>query len=202
MEKHRSNCTAGFKLPAIIFAEEHGNRGAARKFKVHEKMAKNWCKQRHELENTSYLRCCFTNPKSGKFSQIESEVVCSRAHSHNVFRGTHSKQVVGGLPNSCIKTICRFDGEQHCQKLLAYYGEKVINFQQFVLRAQQNTAYLLSQIGNADQIPVYFDMTCKNTITEKGMQSCENLRCTVMLAITIDGRKLPPYVIFKRKKGV
>jgi hypothetical protein len=28
---------------------------------------------------------------------------------------------------------------------------------------------------------------------------CENQRCTVMLAITADGRKLPPCVIFKRK---
>ena len=35
-------------------------------------------------------------------------------------------------------------------------------------------------------------MTIKTTGAEKQ-------RCTVMLAVTVDGGKLPPYVIFKRK---
>jgi hypothetical protein len=42
--------------------------------------------------------------------------------------------------------------------------------------------------------------------TEKGDKSvimcttgCDKQRCTIMLAISADGRMLPPYIIFKRK---
>lgn len=66
--------------------------------------------------------------------------------------------------------------------------------------------FILSQIGNADQTPHCFDMPRNTTVEEKGARSvlirtsgAEKLRCTVMLAVTADGRKLPPYVIFKRK---
>jgi hypothetical protein len=65
---------------------------------------------------------------------------------------------------------------------------------------------LLSQTGNANQTPLYFDMPTNMTIEGKGEKSviirtsgCEKQRCTAMLAITVDGRKLPLYVIFKRK---
>jgi len=64
--------------------------------------------------------------------------------------------------------------------------------------------YLLSQIGNADQTPVFFDMPRNTSIEKQGVRSvavktarAEKQRCTVMLAITADGGKLPPYVIFK-----
>jgi hypothetical protein len=49
-------------------------------------------------------------------------------------------------------------------------------------------------------------MPTNTTIEGKGEKSviihtrgCEKQRRTVMLTITADGRKLPPYVIFKRK---
>lgn len=64
----------------------------------------------------------------------------------------------------------------------------------------------MGQIGNADETPVWFDMPRNYTIAEKGTKEVpiktsgyEKQRVTVMLAITADGRKLTPFVIFKRK---
>ena len=72
------------------------------------------------------------------------------------------------------------------------------------LRKQLN--YLLGQIGNADQIPVYFDMLSNVTVNNRGTKSVpikttgnEKTRITVMLFVLADGRKLPPYVILRRK---
>ena len=70
---------------------------------------------------------------------------------------------------------------------------------------QQSNNYLLSQIGNGEQTSVYFDMP-SNTIQKKGASSVpvitlgsEKQWCTIMLSITADGRKLPPYIIFQKK---
>jgi DDE superfamily endonuclease. len=64
----------------------------------------------------------------------------------------------------------------------------------------------MGQIGNSDETPIWFDMPRNYTITEKRTKEvfiktsgCEKRRVTVMLAITADGRKLHPFLIFKRK---
>lgn len=94
-----------------------------------------------------------------------------------------------------------------CQRLPEEYGEKLLSFQKFVIKKRREHAYLLSQIGNADQTPVWFDAPENVTVEAKGKKSvqvlttgAERQRCTVMLCITADGRKLPPYVVFKRKR--
>ncbi|KAJ8890954.1 hypothetical protein PR048_010463 [Dryococelus australis] len=133
-----------------------------------------------------YLRRGFKGPKRGKFSQLKAEVLSTSYVT---------------MANSFKANLCQTKNSRLIMK------KKVTKLQLFALRARQQTAYLLSQRGNADQTPVYFDMPRNSTIIEKGMQSvplkttgCENLQCTIILAITADGRKLPPYVIFKRKK--
>ena len=72
--------------------------------------------------------------------------------------------------------------------------------------------YDLSEIGNADQTPVTFDLPSNTTVHTKGdkcitinTKGNEKNRFTVMLACTADSGKLPSYVVFKRKtlpKGV
>jgi hypothetical protein len=44
------------------------------------------------------------------------------------------------------------------QKLPEEYEEKLINLQKYVISFRKKHFYLLSQIGNADQSPVRFDM--------------------------------------------
>jgi hypothetical protein len=71
---------------------------------------------------------------------------------------------------------------------------------------KKNTITPLNLIGNADQTPVFFDMPMNITVNKKGENSIllkttgnEKSRITVMLCALADGKKLPPYVILKRK---
>ncbi|KAL1421128.1 hypothetical protein MTO96_023435 [Rhipicephalus appendiculatus] len=87
-----------------------------------------------------------------------------------------------------------------CQKLPEEFENKLVN----QLREQKN--YMMGQIGNANETPVWLDMPSSTTITQRGAKDVkllstgnEHSRFTVMLASTADGRKLPPFVIFKRK---
>ncbi|KAJ4426521.1 hypothetical protein ANN_27335 [Periplaneta americana] len=75
-----------------------------------------------------------------------------------------------------------------------------------VIELRQRHSYPLHQISNADETPVFWDMPSNMTVDNKGAKSIslrttgnEKQRITVMLAVTADGGKLPPYVILKRK---
>jgi hypothetical protein len=59
---------------------------------------------------------------------------------------------------------------------------------------------------NADQTPVYFEMPLDTTVNKRGEKNItiisggnEKQRCTMMLCVMVDGRKLPPYIVLKRK---
>ncbi|KAH8020540.1 hypothetical protein HPB51_002489 [Rhipicephalus microplus] len=84
------------------------------------------------------------------------------------------------------------------------YDEKLHSFQRFVLNLRRNNGYLLGQIGNADQTPLYFDMPGTTTVEKKGAKQVHVLTSvhgkttvTAMLCYTSDGHKLRPYLIFK-----
>jgi len=64
----------------------------------------------------------------------------------------------------------------------------------------------MGQMAIADETAIYLDMPPNHTLEKKGVKEvllkttgCEKLRLTVMLAATVDGRKLPPLLILKRK---
>jgi hypothetical protein len=93
-----------------------------------------------------------------------------------------------------------------CHRWPADFEEKLVAFQQHVIGLRKKHSYLLSQIGNADETPVYFDMPPNYTVDDTGAKSVavktsghEKVRVTVMLAVLADGSKLPPYVILNRK---
>lgn len=88
------------------------------------------------------------------------------------------------------------------QHLPEDYEEKVTDFQRFVIQQRKRNDNAPDQIRNADQTPLTFDIP----VATKGNKSIsikttgnEKNRFTVMLECTVDGGKLPPYVIFKRK---
>jgi hypothetical protein len=79
-------------------------------------------------------------------------------------------------------------------------------FLKYIINLRRQHSYIVSQIGNADQTPVYFKMPLDTTVHKKGDKNVtvrtggnEKQRCTAMLCITVDGRKLPPYIVLKRK---
>jgi hypothetical protein len=54
------------------------------------------------------------------------------------------------------------------QRLLEAYEEKPVIFQKFVLKLRKQHEYLLGQIGNADQTPVFFNMLESTTVNSAG----------------------------------
>lgn len=54
-----------------------------------------------------------------------------------------------------------------CQRLPEAYEEKLLNFQRYVIALRKEHSYLLSQVGNADQTPVYFEMPMDTTMEKR-----------------------------------
>lgn len=63
--------TAAFKLRAVDYALQHGNRAAGRHFDVDEVHIRHWKNQREKLTATNKTRRAFRGPKTGKFPEVE-----------------------------------------------------------------------------------------------------------------------------------
>uniref|UniRef100_A0A1E1X208 Putative pogo transposable element n=1 Tax=Amblyomma aureolatum TaxID=187763 RepID=A0A1E1X208_9ACAR len=220
--------TAGFKLKVVEHALEHGNRAAGRHFSVDPVRVRYWRNQQDELRATKKDRRAFRGPKQGKFPRVEEEVLsyvkrlrnegCAVSHElmQNHARATARSH---GIAASEFKAssgwttrfmrrngLCLRRRTTLCQRLPADCEDKVRDFHRFIIRIREDKKFLLSQIGNADQTPINFDMPRNSTVDIKGAKSvqvkttgAEKQWCTVMLSITVDGRQLPPFVVFKRK---
>jgi hypothetical protein len=94
-----------------------------------------------------------------------------------------------------------------CQKLPKDFEQTFLNYQLYITNLRKTGNFLMGQIANADETATYLDMPPNYTLKKKkGVKEvllkttgCEKLRLTVMLAATADGRKLPPFLILKRK---
>lgn len=92
------------------------------------------------------------------------------------------------------------------QKMLDAYEEQSIAFQHHLINLRRSKTFLLGQIGNVDQAPMYLDVPSSYNVNEKGARQVlvrttghEKTRVTVMLVCTADEKELPPYVALKRK---
>ena len=92
------------------------------------------------------------------------------------------------------------------QKLPADLEEKVTKFLSFVIKQRRQRNYALTQIGNMDETPIWFDMPSARTVNNKGGKTVlvkttghEKARFTVVLACMSDGTRLNPMIVFKRK---
>lgn len=227
MGKYLNSYTAAFKLKVVEYALEHGKRAAGRHFDVDEKCVRRWCGQKEHLASASSTRRAFRG-KPCKYPEVENELLSYVTEVRNNgfalstdmlrFRALELADAKG-IPRADFKAsagwIRRFMKRKNlsirrrttmCQRLPGEYEDKLLSFQKYVIGLRHKNKYILSQIGNADQTPVWFDSPESCTIDIKGKKSvtvrttgAERQRCTVMLCITADGRKLPPYVIFKRK---
>jgi hypothetical protein len=73
------------------------------------------------------------------------------------------------------------------KKLPTDYVEKLIAYQRHIINLHRKHDYLLGQMGNTDETPVFFDMPANITVDTKGSKSVlvkttghEKLRITVM----------------------
>ena len=92
------------------------------------------------------------------------------------------------------------------QKLPKDVDDKVDKFHRFVIDERKLCTYAMSDIGNMDETPMYFDMPGNTTVDFSGNKTIsikttghEKQHFTVVLACLADGTKLKPMVIFKRK---
>ena len=84
------------------------------------------------------------------------------------------------------------------------HNEQIIN--DFVLYTNEQITsgqYSACDIVNMDETNVYFDLPSGITLESRGSRSVamrssgSNNRCTVLLAVSMSGEKLPPFIVFK-----
>lgn len=228
MANRRSHYDAAFKRNVILEAEVVGNCAAGRKYGVPENNVRRWRKDKEALFACAATRKAFRGPRKGAFPEVEApltefikerrsrclavttEIVQTKAREIARAHGIdHSKfKASRGWIQKYMKRA-GFSLRRRTsvmQKLPADYEEKLISFQRYVISVRKLYEFLPGQIGNADETPIFFDMPTAQTIHMKGDRQVsvrttgnEKSRITVMLGCTADGRKLPPYIIFKRK---
>lgn len=93
------------------------------------------------------------------------------------------------------------------QKLPKDLEEKLLNFQQYIIRLRHLKDFPLSHIANMDETPVWFDMAGELTVEEVGKRTIhvrttgnDKNRFTVALTCFADGQKHQPTIIFKGKQ--
>lgn len=226
MGKTYKSYTIAYKLEAIDSAEKIGVRSAARGFGIDPKLIRYWQKQKEKLSNAAVTIRSFRGPKFGKFQNVEKDVLeyitetrrtSGMALSHEQIQ--NKAQAIAqkhGISSQDFKAsrgwatrfmsrngVSRRRGTSLTLQLPKDCTGTTAGFYRFIICKRQEHQFLLSQIGSADRTPIFFDVPQITTVNENGVSSVvtggEKVGCTVILAITADGRKLPPYVVFKRK---
>ncbi|KAM7298529.1 pogo transposable element with KRAB domain [Ixodes scapularis] len=193
----RPHYTAAFKRKVILVAKETSNLQAQRDFGVDEKIVSRWRKQREQLFNYAATRKSFSGPQRGRHQRVGTEVAsfirAQRAAALPVTTETIQAKArelakARGVPRTEFKAsrgwlqrfMKRFGFSLRrqtsvCQKLPSDFEQKLIEFQRYVIAKRKEKGYLLGQIGNADQTPVYFDMPVAYTVNEKGAKEVKEV---------------------------
>lgn len=133
-------------------------------------------------------RRAFQGPKTGKFSQVEAllvdylkalrgdgcavsiEILRNQARLIARKEGIPAKDFQAS--NGWATRFMRRNGlslrrrTTLCQRLPEAYEDKIVDFHRFVIRMRHQNNFLLSQIGNADQTPLNFDMPSNTTVEQ------------------------------------
>ncbi|MCU7901008.1 MAG: hypothetical protein KZQ66_02470, partial [Candidatus Thiodiazotropha sp. (ex Lucinoma aequizonata)] len=225
MGRVRNAYTAREKLAVIKYAEAHGNRAAGREFSVGESSVRDWRRMKDRLAKLPKTKQAERGSKA-HFPEVEVQLLewITDRRRQGIAVATieirlQAKMIANRLQQTAFKVSVNWVYaflKRHslsirrrthiAQKLPEDYDDKLLEFQRFIINERKMYNYDLSQIGNADQTPLTFDLPYATTVDVKGAKSVsinttgnEKNRFTVMLACTADGGKLPPYVIFKRK---
>ena len=224
----RFSYTAKCKRKVILLAEKEGNRHAALEFSVPESNVHLWRKHKNAIFACKQSWKKFTGHRKRGHPEVDHEVLqfvlewrknglpvtgdIIREKANEVARARNIQRHVFKASRGWVDRFMRCNGlslRRHtaiCQKLPTDFEEKLVNFQRHVIMLQKTGNFLMGQIGNMDETPIWLDMLCNYTVEQKGTKQvpirtsgCENQHITVMLGTTVDGHKLPPFLIFKRK---
>ena len=222
---------AAFKLRAVEMAEASNNSAAARELGVNEKQIREWRKQKSllsEMPKTKRARRSGAPHHAEMEKDLNDWVLEKRQNGYIVSRTHIRLQALkllksGKYPRSstgeqfsasagwCTRFMDRYglslrQRTKLSQKLPRDLEAKIDSFVKFTLKLRRQHGYDLSQIGNMDETPMFFDLPGNRTVHPKGEATVlvkttghEKAHFTVVLACMADGTKLKPMVIFKRK---
>lgn len=221
----RRSYDAKFKLRAVEFAVEHGNRAAGRQFEVSEKLIRDWRKASPALRTMKSTKKA-NRGKKARWPELEQRLRTWVLQQRAEGRGLNTVQLrlkaktiatetnaVGfnGGPSWCFRFMRRNQLVMRarttvCQKLPDDFQAQLDNFSSFVREEFEKKNISASHIVNMDEVPLTFDIPLGRSVAEKGEKTVtvrttghEKAHFTVVLACCADGTRLPPMLIFKRK---
>jgi len=115
----------------------------------------------------------------------------------------HIKVLYRRIRRSCHSNDIVIRRVTHAAQNHEYNQSVMDNWVHYVNQQIKMNKYTADCIVNYDQTNIYFDVSSPNTLEKKGAKSVSmkntgcSLRCTVILAVTLSGIKLPAFVIFK-----
>ena len=212
-KQHSFSYTAKCKRKVILLVWE---------FSVPESNVCLWQKHKDAIFACKQSRKKLTGPRIGRHPEVHRQVLeknglpvtgdITREKANEVARARNIWIHVFNASHGWVDRFMRRKGlflrcrTAICQKLPADFEEKLVNFQWHVIMLRKTGNFLMGQIGNMDKTPIWLDMPRNYIVEQKGAKQvpiwtsgCEKQCITVMLGITADGHKLPPFLIFKRK---
>uniref|UniRef100_A0A8C4S949 HTH CENPB-type domain-containing protein n=1 Tax=Erpetoichthys calabaricus TaxID=27687 RepID=A0A8C4S949_ERPCA len=200
---------AGEKLKVILEAEKIGNQAAGRKYGVPQLCVRDWQRKKEKLSSCNKNRRAFCG-KRAQFPQVEVALADYIQDRHQLGYAVSTEMIQmkardiakeHGIPITQFKA-----SRGWVTRFMRRNGLSVRRHSTISQCLPDQKTSLMGQIGNADQTAVYFENPSNTTVNAVGGKSVrvrtggrEKQWCTVMLTILADGKKLPPYVIFKRK---
>ncbi|XP_038139413.1 chromobox protein homolog 1b isoform X1 [Cyprinodon tularosa] len=194
MEK-RHAYEAQFKLKAISYAEEHGNRAAAREFKINESMVRKWRKLENKLRQVKKTQRSFRGNKA-RWPELEERlerwIIEQRTSGASVSTVTVRLKAVTLAEEMKIEHFqggsswCfRFMKRRHFsirtrttveQQRLMHHNEKLASFHSHCSKHIAHKRIQPSHITNTDQVPLTFNILVNHTVEKKGTSTNEKLR--------------------------
>lgn len=223
MTKRNSYCVE-FKLNAIAYASQHGNRAASREFSVDEKSIREWRKEKDVLKTMNTRRRSRRGPEA-RWPQLEENLkqwIVTQRENHRAVstvaikmkaRLMAAEKQIGdfkGGANWVYKFMKRNNLSVRArttvgQHLPDNWEQKIQDFQEFVLREVDKLKLSPESIINMDEVPLSFDIPATRSVSQSGVKTVrvtttgnERTCFTVVLACSANGTKLKPMVIFKR----
>ncbi|KAM7390881.1 hypothetical protein PAMA_008875 [Pampus argenteus] len=177
---------AQFKLKAISYAEEYGNRAAAREYKINESMVRKWRKLENELRQVKKTQLSFRGHQA-RWPELEERleqwIVEQRASRRSVSTVTirlravtlaeemKSEHFQGG-PSWCWRFMkrCNFSIRTRttvAQRRPADCYEKLANFRSYCQKHIAEKRIQPSHITNMDEVPLTFDIPVSHTVEKR-----------------------------------
>lgn len=215
--------TAKFKFQVVKFAKETNNCTASWEFCVNEKLVRDWRKQIEKLKCMPKNKCS-NQVKKCQWPELEDKlivwikeqrqsgyIVTCNMICFKTLAITNELNITGfqASNNWCTRflacnNLALRQKTKIAQRLPIDLEEKIVDFHPFVLNSRKKGNYELVNIGNMDEMPVWFDMPSARTVATRGEKTVtisttgHKKSCfTVVLSCLADGTKLKPMVIFK-----